>query len=86
MPLILIFRISNLDVACVLMKEYENGNLKSSIIKKLCSYNFGDICFQDLNFNLVIEPDESKKVIETLDNFGDCEYNCFLFLSLHFLE
>ncbi|XP_046849902.1 antiviral innate immune response receptor RIG-I-like [Xenia sp. Carnegie-2017] len=61
----------NLDVACVLMKEYENGNLKSSIIKKLCSYNFGDICFQDLNFNLVIEPDESKKVIETLDNFGD---------------
>ncbi len=74
-PLILIFRLSNCGVAETFWKNFNEGDMKTTIKAKLQSFADKTNCFKDkdIQFDIVIDHDDYQKVYHTLQNPEECK-------------
>ena len=75
-PLILIFRLSDSDVAETFWENFNKGDLQTTIKTKLQSFPEEMNCFykdKDIQFDIVIDPDDYQKVYHTLQNPEECK-------------
>jgi hypothetical protein len=74
-PLIFIFRLSDLGAANSFWKDFNEGDLKSTIKTKLQSFPDENNCFKnkDIQFDIFIDEDDFQKVHHTLENPKECK-------------
>ena len=73
--MILIFRLSDLGAANTFWTDFNDGDLKAVIRRKLESFSDEKNCFknEDILFDIVIDEEDFKKVHHTLENPDECK-------------